>query len=355
MSLTLRLLVPLLLALPLLVPPATAAPAAHLYSAEVPVTGQDPAERDAAIARALSEVAVKVSGDPKAEARVRSVRNPSALVAQYQYAVTAEGARVLRVAFDQAAIDALLRNSGVASWRGPRPSLLLWVGQEADGSRVLLNLEGDRDLSMAAQQAATSRGVSLSFPLADLQDQERLPAQALWAGDAAVIESASARYGTEAVLAGAITRRAGDARWRGAWTLLAGETGPQNFRSDGDSMADAIARAVDQAVGRLAADSAPPPATADAAGVAVQVRGVDSLRQYARVMRLLQSTEGVEAVTPRATRGDVLLVDVRARGGAEQLDRLVGLGFLEPDSPVPAGAGGPSSFAEARLRYRVRQ
>jgi hypothetical protein len=89
--------------------------------------------------------------------------------------------------------------------------------------------------------------------------------------------------------------------------------------------------------------------------VRLQVRGVGSLAQHVRVMRLLQTADGVQDARPRALRGDVLLVDVTARGGPAQVERLVQLGFLEPDAAAPAGAPGPWSFPEARLRYRVRQ
>lgn len=87
---------------------ATAAPAPDRYTAEVPVTGADAAQRDEAIASALREVVVKVSGDQKAVSRLRAVRDPGELVAQYQYAVAPGGGRVLRVTFDRAAIDDLL-------------------------------------------------------------------------------------------------------------------------------------------------------------------------------------------------------------------------------------------------------
>jgi len=353
----LRLLSPLLCVAVLLATPARVVAAPDLYTADAPVTGLGEAERDVAVARALAEVAGKVSADPKAIARVRSVRDPNALVSRYQYATAVDGSRVLRVTFDQRAVDELLRDSGVASWSGPRPSLLLWVGQEVDGTRVLRNLESDPELGDAARRAAAARGLPLSLPLVDLEDQERLPAQALWAGDAAVIDSASTRYAAEAVLAGVVTQRPGDSRWRGTWTLVVGGE-PQSLRSEGDSAAEAVARAVDQTAGRLAAGAAPPPESLASERVRVQVRGIDSLVQQARVLRLLQSVEGVESATPRAARVDVMLFDVAARGGAEQLDRLIGVGVLEPEPvapPVAATPGAPWSFADARLRYRVRQ
>jgi hypothetical protein len=89
-----RLLLLLLLALSMTC--ATAAPPTpDRYTAEVAVTGTDAAQRDEAIARALRDVVVKVSGDPKSVARLRAVRDPSELVAQYQYAGAAGGGRML--------------------------------------------------------------------------------------------------------------------------------------------------------------------------------------------------------------------------------------------------------------------
>jgi hypothetical protein len=114
MPLLSRLLLPLLLALSMT--HATAAPPTpDRYTAEVAVTGTDAAQRDEAIARALREVVVKVSGDPKSVARLRAVRDPSELVAQYQYAGAAGGGRMLRVAFDRQAIDALLSDEPAAA------------------------------------------------------------------------------------------------------------------------------------------------------------------------------------------------------------------------------------------------
>jgi len=383
-----RLLAVFLIALASLVSVAVAAPGGDPYTAEVPVMGVGEGERDVAIARALGEVAVQVSGDPGAATKLRSVRDPGALVSQYRYGMAPDGSRLLRVAFDRGAVDALLREKGIggaaaaspaaapARAPGPMPSLLLWVGKETDGTRVLVNPETDPGVGAAAERAAAARGLPLSLPLGDLEDQERLPAQALWAGDATVIESASSRYGADAVLAGAVTRRPGEDRWRGNWTLLGGDAGSQGFRTDGATAAEATGRAVELAAGRLAATpavEAPVAATGEGAveapavmpvvapvsgpteQVRVQVRGVGSLAQHVRVMRLLQTAEGVQAASPRALRGDVLLVDVTARGGAAQVERLVQLGFLEPDAAAPAGAAGPWSFADARLRYRVRQ
>lgn len=92
------------------------------YTAEVPVTGADAAQRDEAIGRALRDVLVKVSGDPRSVSRARAVRDPTELVAQYQYATAPGGARVLRVTFDREAVDGLLAEAPPAPAAAAAPT-----------------------------------------------------------------------------------------------------------------------------------------------------------------------------------------------------------------------------------------
>ena len=169
MPLLSRLLLPLLLALSMT--HATAAPPTpDRYTAEVAVTGTDAAQRDEAIARALREVVVKVSGDPKSVARLRAVRDPSELVAQYQYAGAAGGGRMLRVTFDRQAIDALLSDEPAAA-AAPAPASAPSAGP---GERFRVQVRGIDSLAKQArvmrlfQGAAGADAVALRAARGDL-------------------------------------------------------------------------------------------------------------------------------------------------------------------------------------------
>jgi hypothetical protein len=169
MPLLSRLLLPLLLALSMT--HATAAPPTpDRYTAEVAVTGTDAAQRDEAIARALRDVVVKVSGDPKSVARLRAVRDPSELVAQYQYAGAAGGGRMLRVTFDHQAIDALLSDEPAAA-AAPAPASAPSAGP---GERFRVQVRGIDSLAKQArvmrlfQGAAGADAVALRAARGDL-------------------------------------------------------------------------------------------------------------------------------------------------------------------------------------------
>jgi hypothetical protein len=164
MPLLSRLLLPVLVALSLLDATAVAAPPpADRYTAEVPVTGADAAQRDEAIARALREVVVKVSGDPRSVSRLRAVRDPGELVAQYQYAAAPGGGRTLRVTFERDAIDDLLSDepAAIPAPASPPPAAA------APGERFRVQVRGIDSLAKQMrvmrlfQGAAGADGVAL--------------------------------------------------------------------------------------------------------------------------------------------------------------------------------------------------
>lgn len=165
MPLLSRLLLPVLVALSLLDATAVAAPPADRYTAEVPVTGADAAQRDEAIARALREVVVKVSGDPRSVSRLRAVRDPGELVAQYQYAAAPGGGRTLRVTFERDAIDDLLSDKpAVTPAPAPPPPA---AAAAAPGERFRVQVRGIDSLAKQMrvmrlfQGAAGADGVAL--------------------------------------------------------------------------------------------------------------------------------------------------------------------------------------------------
>jgi len=164
MPLLSRLLLPVLVALSLLDATAVAAPPADRYTAEVPVTGADAAQRDEAIARALREVVVKVSGDPRSVSRLRAVRDPGELVAQYQYAAAPGGGRTLRVTFERDAIDDLLSDEPAAT---PAPASPPPAAAAAPGERFRVQVRGIDSLARQMrvmrlfQGAAGADGVAL--------------------------------------------------------------------------------------------------------------------------------------------------------------------------------------------------
>jgi len=127
---------------------APAAPAAGLYTGEVPVASQADAERSEALKAALAQVIVRLSGDATVLTKpevAKAVAGAEHYVQQYQYAqdIVTEGGQpqarlTLQAQFDRDAVDQLLRDLGLARAGGDasapafvdtRPQTFrLWVG-----------------------------------------------------------------------------------------------------------------------------------------------------------------------------------------------------------------------------------
>ena len=170
----------------LLIPPPTARadqdPA--LYQATAVVTGTDMRQRPQGFAETLTEVLVKVSGDPRLadDPRVAELAgHAESLVAAYDYVDprawflhhddqgTYDRSHELTVRFDPAKVDAALAELGSAPWRGPRPLLTPIVIVRRDWAPFLLSADVMRGAEMRQTivRLAAQYGMGVHFPTDD--------------------------------------------------------------------------------------------------------------------------------------------------------------------------------------------
>ena len=153
------------------------------YQAEVIVTGQGEASRQAGFAKCLVDVLVKVSGDPRVAAEPEAVAlagNPGDLVAAYRFHDRMSGIPVhdeqgsrdrpydLTVSFVPARIDAALRSLGREPWAGPRPRLVLFLTVRNGSTAFVLSADGERGRSMREALAAAAARFAMPVILPSL-------------------------------------------------------------------------------------------------------------------------------------------------------------------------------------------
>ena len=334
-----RLLLCLLALLPALAP----GQAADRYAGEVVVADERPAARAEGLREILRQVVLRLAGrrevlqHPALETLLAQAPD---LVQQFRYrqAPSGEG-RLLWARFDPDALNRRLAAEGIPVWHGPRPRVLVWLGEERGVQRVLLNPSEDPDLRRALEDAARARGMPLQLPLMDLEDQAALAPADLWADYAAAIQRASARYPHDLVLTGRL-RPFADGRWAADWTLWEGERA-EPFQVHGDSREAVVAAGIERAQDLLAARRQP----ALAAGgeeVRVRIEGVSDLAAYGRLMQALRGEGSLRELRLRAADGHdlVLAVTAAARDALLQaLDRSLLL------RPLPAGEAGEGGLA----------
>jgi hypothetical protein len=342
-----------------------AAEVSGLYSAESPVFSQKRSERETAMVSALAEVLVKVSGRRDAALLpgvAQATRSPGKFLQQYRYRalsaeereralqeatasnVKAADPQIVLFRFDKAAVDKVLRDNDLPVWGATRPATLAWLAVQDEDNRYLVgndSLEPARELLM---REAQRRGLALLLPLMDLEDQQSLSFADVWGGFRDPILRASARYRTESVLVGRMYRT-NSGEWQAQWTLMEGPQ-IQSWAAAGVLPAEVIDEGVSGTIEVLASRYAP--VAGELAGLLpVTVVDVRNLRDYARVMRYLQSLQPVVQLQVERVDADQVTFELDVKGGPEAIAQTIALGnVLRPYQPVQAANGELMQWAE---------
>jgi hypothetical protein len=319
-----------------------------LFETEVVVPNQSPAARSGAFHTALAEVLVRVAGrnDVLASEPARALlEDPASLVQQYRYYTRPDSqppVLLLRVRFDEASVRNGLQQKGLSYWGKERPDTLVWLAVEDRGRRYVVAAGDDSDVRQQIELAARQRGVPIVLPLMDLEDQSRARFTDIWGGFFDNVLQASERYGPQAVLIGRLNRSVSGG-WSSRWHLQVGAT-PSAWSDSRSDLASLSQQGIDDAADIMASQFAVASGNAGNGGVTIEISGVDSLADYARINTYLASLTSVAGMQLVQVNGPSLTYKLQLNGNLQDLTRTVAIGsVLEPEM-----GGMPGSF-------RIRQ
>lgn len=314
--------------------------ASDVYTGEVPVSGQDEASRQVAMAEALKQVLIKVSGDPSAAKRAEvqsALANPAPLIQAFYYRQDVDRSgptptlKLYYAAnFEPRAINRLVNSSGLSRWARERPTLMVWVVDDAGGSKDFL-----RSSQLAPLlRRGSERGIELkAAPIggedaASITDVER--------GSVASLRSVASRFGAPGVLAGRLYQTPEGVVGRFAYGDGERE---ESFEVRAADNTAALRAAADETANRLAARYAFAAADSTPAQVSAVVRGLSSASDFARVYAYLGSLSVVREIHLSSAAGDSMSLDLSVAGGSERLRQIL------PMSDMLAVAGDSSDGA----------
>ncbi len=338
---------------------APAAPAAKpkptrnlsFYQAEVAVNSENDAERRGATVRALTQVLVRLTGNPQAGANAvvrRAAGNIEALVTESnirQDPQTINGVptykSVLAVSFDPDAVDALVAGAGLKFWTSTRPKPILWLAID-DGRGPRLVTGQQTKVVKPLADRGLERGMRYLLPAGTTAEQAAL--NAIWALNGAAMQPLTARYGNDTQLLGKVYRK--PPGWAADWLLMQGGAELTRWSFADADPRKVIASGVDEGANVFAKRDAVSLDAGAAGPQQIEVAGVNSQGDYVRLMAYLQTMAVVRKVSVlEATPNSVRL----------QLDLGVGLrGFLSMaaggNTLVPASE--PSAGAVTRFNLQ---
>ena len=244
-----------------------------LYRARTIVTGQREPERLVGFGHCLEDVLVKVSGDLRlaGDARLAPMeREASHFVTSYRYHDRMAGIPLhdeqgtrdrpydLFCRFNRAGVDALLASLRQAPWRGPRPTLVLFLGVHQFARRFVLARDGKdgADMRDALAAAAEKWGMRVVLPDAKAVAARHLTVERLDGRAPPGLEAAAHAAGGEIALSGTLVWRERLPGWVGQWHLEKGRR-VSNWQVRAASFDAAFRNAVGGAMQILSGHGAP--------------------------------------------------------------------------------------------------
>jgi uncharacterized protein len=203
-----------------------------LYNAQRVVTGTVEPERTRGFRIGLTDVIVKLTGDPRLADGKRIaplLESPHGLVQQFEYEDRMKGIPVhdeqgtrerphyLRMRFKPDAIDAAMAALGLTKWSGDRPVLAVWLGVRTALAPYVLRAEGPNGYGqrLVIRETAARRDLPVWLPPADAAAGS-LTVDDIAAGDLPKLWRQSADAG--ALLSGVLSITP-DGYWDMSWRL----------------------------------------------------------------------------------------------------------------------------------------
>lgn len=315
--------------------PAAATGPRNFYEASVPVTDQGPDSRGPALRRALEIVLVRVTGQSSLPVETASLlQRATDLVQGYGYEAAPSGGGLrLHAQFDPRAVDAALRSQGLPVWGVNRPTHVAWIAVRDDSPpRNVLDAGNPHAAVVAA--AADARGLPLSFPALDSGERQNVGFNPVWGGDWPTLRQASARYRSDAVVVGRMSREGG--RWAGRWALLERSEQVEEWSVTRDTLDEALAAGIDELADREASRYVVQ--TSRAQELRLSVAGVQSVHDYGRALNYVRSLGAVRAVQVEKAQQDSLILRLQIEGDPASMARVIGSGnVLRAEVTMPAG------------------
>jgi len=299
-----------------------------LYSAQVPVADQSAQALARASREALAEVLVKVSGSvdvlqyPSISDALGEARGH---VQQYAYSRDKDEPQELSAhfEFDGAFVTRLVTQAGAPLWTANRPPVLVWLVVEDANGHYFANWETAPELAQQLLTEFARRGVPVQLPLFDLADSAALSPKEAWRLDGPALQSASARYNVQDIVAGRLgALSAGNLV--GDWRYFSPDE--RIDRSVTASDAGAFVReGVSIVAEEMSARYAVSASGTDDSSVSMSVVGVFSYADYAGIVSWLEGLELIEHANIEYIQGDRVELRLHAQADAGQLAAIIEL------------------------------
>lgn len=299
-----------------------------IYQAEIIVPSQAASVKFQAAQDALAEVFRKVSGnnlvfDDNSELKKQLV-HAKEWAQFYKYSslpnTSKEKSYSLTIRFDIEAVNRALREAGIPIWGQKRPLILVWLVLDTPSHPSDIVDSSTMDIQTLLKQSAAKRGLPVILPMMDMTDISKVSSNDLLKESTTVLQIASQRYRSEAILIGNVKGSKKD--FTGQWQLV---LGPDQWTWDvtGKSLQDVFSNVVNKMADTLAEHYAPVlPAVADTL-ITLKVAGIKQQSSLMQLMKYLQHLAIVGDVQLTSVVDGNVTLEVSSHGDKQALTKVI--------------------------------
>lgn len=306
-----------------------------LYVGQIEVPSQSLSDRTNALPAALAQVLIKVSGNNNVinNATIRSnLNNASMLMQEFSY----KNGNILAVRFDTGMINALLRDASIPIWGVNRPLILAWIVDESrNPSSNIIDNGSTSDISLILQNQAMRRGIPIIFPIMDVTDLTLVSANDIATMKTTVLENASKRYVSDALLIVHTTPLENGFKAE-AKLLLGKDEWGWNIQSK--TVSDLFTALTDTVANTLAGKYATKITNAIQENLLLEIVGITEHQDFSRIMHYIEHLPPVASLQVEEITGDRVIFQVSLRGSHDSFMQLLSLNKKLTLLPSQAGS-----------------
>jgi len=291
-----------------------------LYEVSVPVASQSTEERTRAAGDALLTLLTRLTGlahVPRTAEVNQALDTAERYYSEFRFASAADEGLELVIQFEPASVLELIREAGLPIWRATRDQILVWVVVQEGSERSLVGATSESPMLAGFEGRALDRGLPLTIPLLDLEDQLAVDTTAVWGRLSQVVDPASERYGADVLLLGRVVQTpAGD--WESDWEFwVDGVDVP--FSAKGMDLTAQAVQVVDLLADELAGRRVVH--GRQTGQLLVAIGGVATPGDYGALLNYVRSLEFVEQVGVAGMHDNRLWLTIDTPADAERLLR----------------------------------
>lgn len=312
-----------------------------LYDAKIAVDDQSQPTQNKAFTLAFKQVLIKVRGnnDLLTDQKIKSaLTKVTRFVRSYSYDKQ-ESQLYLVISFDPQRVENVIRSAGFPVWDKRRPESLIWLAIKSsdDSPRQIAMPTEYPEIYQKLTERAALRGITLMFPLWDLDDVQTLGIYDVWGGFSAQISKASERYAAPSVLSARIyltetvnntvnAHTKSPIQWSADWTMIEGG-GLLAGQVQGDSPLWIAENLIDALADQLSSKYAIDLSKIDQADTKVQIviNNIDSLTYYSQALKSLENMSVVNGATLIKQQGSRATFELDLLGDVEDLTNALNL------------------------------